>query len=230
MSNDPSSSIASTFSTDASPVLVRPPFDKLTITLHWTTLLFVLALLSSGLLHGQVEGKSWAALLLRVHQSLGMTIWMLTAFRLFWRVTGAKFPPFPPSMTLLHQLGARLSEYGLYALLLIQPATGIAQTILGGHRIELFAWSIPPIVTKDMTFAVVFHGVHEIGAWCMISLVSLHATAAVVHHLILRDDVLEAMAPALRRREAPRLRQSGNKSGRHEAFTPETVQRDGHSG
>jgi len=77
MSNDPSSSIASTFSTDASPVLVRPPFDKLTITLHWTTLLFVLALLSSGLLHGQVEGKSWAAPLLRVHQSLGMTIWML---------------------------------------------------------------------------------------------------------------------------------------------------------
>jgi superoxide oxidase len=230
MSKDSTSSSASTPSTDARPVLVRPPFDNITITLHWITLLFVLLLLGSGLLHDQVEGKSWAAPLLGVHQSIGLTIWMLTVFRLLWRLTGASFPPFPASMTPLHQLGARLSEYGLYALLLIQPATGVAQTILGGHRIQLFTWSIPPIVTKDVAFAGVFHEVHERGAWFMIALVSLHATAALVHHFILRDDVLEAMAPVLQRRDARPLRHSGNDSGRQEVFTPETVQGDGHSG
>lgn len=222
MSKDSTSSIASTPSTDAAPVLVRPPFDNITITLHWTTLLLVLVLIGSGLFHDQVEDKPWAAPLLRVHQSIGLTIWMLTVFRLLWRVTGATFPPFPASMTPLHQLGVRLSEYGLYALLLIQPATGVAQTILGGHRIQLFTWSIPPIVTKDVAFEVVFREVHEGSAWFMIVLVSLHATAALVHHFILRDDVLAAMAPVLRPRAARRLRQSGNESGRHEVFTPET--------
>jgi cytochrome b561 len=187
----------------APPARARPPFDTLTITLHWTTLLVVLTLFGSGLLYGQVEERSWAPPLLQVHRSLGVTIWALTVFRLLWRVTGAQFPAFPPSMTPLHQLGARLSEYGLYALLLIQPATGLAQTILRGRPFELFAWSIPPLVAKDAALVRIFHGVHEIGAWCLFALAGLHAAAALVHHFILRDDILEAMAPAFRRRGRP---------------------------
>ena len=187
---------------DARNDRARTPFDTVTIILHWTTLLLVLLLLSSGLLHGQVEDRSWAAPLLRVHRSIGVTLWMLTVLRLIWRVTGAHFPPFPASMTALHRLAVRLSEYGLYALLLIQPATGAAHTMLLGHRIDLFMWSIRPIVTTDIALAGVFHDAHEIGAWCMIALVGLHATAALVHHFILRDDVLETMAPVFRRRDA----------------------------
>lgn len=177
----------------------RPPFDALTITLHWITLLIVAALLGSGLLHAVVEGRSWASSLLKVHRSLGVALWIITVFRLIWRITNAYFPPFPVSMTALHRLGVRLSEYGLYALLLIQPATGAAQTILLGQRMDLFAWSIPPVSARDMTLAGMLHGAHEIGAWCMIVLVGLHATAALVHHFVLRDDVLEAMAPVFRR-------------------------------
>jgi superoxide oxidase len=177
----------------------RPPFDALTITLHWITLLIVVALLGSGLLHGVVEGRSWASPLLKAHRSLGVALWIITVFRLIWRITSAYFPPFPASMTALHRLGARLSEYGLYALLLIQPATGAAQTILLGQRLDLIAWSIPPVAARDMTLAGMLQGAHEIGAWCMIVLVGLHATAALVHHFVLRDDVLEAMAPVFRR-------------------------------
>jgi cytochrome b561 len=187
----------------APPARARPPFDTLTITLHWTTLLIVLTLFGSGLLYGQVEERSWAPALLQVHRSLGVAIWALTVFRLLWRFTGARFPAFPASMTPLHRLGARLSEYGLYALLLIQPATGVAQTILRGRPFELFAWSIPPLVAKDVALAGIFHERHEIGAWCLFALAGLHAAAALVHHFILRDDVFEAMAPVFRRTGAP---------------------------
>ena len=181
----------------------RPPFDTLTITLHWTTVLIVLTLLGSALLYGQVEERSWAAPLLQVHRSLGVVIWTLTLFRLLWRLTGARFPAFPASMTAPHRLVARLSEYALYALLLIQPATGLAQTILRGRPFELFAWSIPPLVARDVALVQVFHAAHEIGAWCLFALAGLHAAAALVHHFILRDDVLQAMAPAVRRRGLP---------------------------
>src|SRR5580704_4552280 len=182
------------------PARARPPFDTLTITLHWTTLLIVLTLFGSGLLYGEVEERSWAPPLLQVHRSLGVTIWTLTMFRLLWRVTGARFPAFPASMTPLHQLVARLSEYGLYALLLIQPATGLAQTILRGRPFEVFAWSIPQLVARDVALVGIFRAAHEIGAWCLFALAGLHAAAALVHHFILRDDVLEAMAPVFQRR------------------------------
>src|ERR1700751_5666009 len=183
----------------APPARPRPPFDAFTITLHWTTVLIVLTLFGSGLLYGQVEERSRAPPLLQVHRSLGVTIWTLTVFRLLWRATGARFPAFPPSMTPLHQFGARLSEYGLYALLLIQPATGLAQTIFRGHPFAVFPWSIPPLVARDVGLVGIFRAAHEIGAWCLFALAGLHAAAALVHHFILRDDVLEAMAPALRR-------------------------------
>jgi superoxide oxidase len=190
----------------APPVRARPPFDPLTITLHWTTLLIVLTLFGSGLLFGQVEERSWAPPLLQVHRSLGLTIWTLTALRLLWRVTGARFPAFPASMTPLHQLGARLSEYGLYALLLIQPVTGLAQTIWRGRPFEVFASSIPPLVARDLALVGIFRTAHEIGAWCLFALAGLHAAAALVHHFILRDDVLETMAPVFRRSGTPAAR------------------------
>jgi cytochrome b561 len=143
---------------------------------------------------------------LQVHRSLGVTIWTLTVFRLVWRVTGARFPAFPASMTPPHQLGARLSEYGLYALLLIQPTTGVAQTILRGRPFEVFAWSIPPLAARDVALVEILHAAHEIGAWCLFALAGLHAAAALVHHFILHDDVLEVMAPAFRRRATPLTR------------------------
>src|ERR1700752_4395267 len=154
----------------APPARTRPPFDTLTITLHWTTVLIVLTLLGSGLLYGQVEERAWAPALLQVHRSLGLTVWTLTLFRLLWRVTGARFPAFPASMTPLHQLGARLSEYGLYALLLMQPPTGLGQTILRGRPFDVFAWSIPPLVARDLGLVGIFRAAHEIGAWCLFSL------------------------------------------------------------
>jgi cytochrome b561 len=128
-----------------------------------------------------------------------MTIWTVTVLRFSWRLTGARFPAFPASMTLIQRVAARLSEYALYALLLIQPATGLAQTVLRGRPFELFGWTIPAILPKHLGYAGLFHGAHELGARCLIGLVSLHAAAALFHHFVHRDDVLEAMAPALRR-------------------------------
>jgi cytochrome b561 len=78
----------------------------------------------------------------------------------------------------------------------------------------------PAFVPKDLALAAIFHEVHEIGAWCLIALASLHATAALVHHFILRDDVLEAMAPVFRHRG---LDSRGGRNTRR-------AQRDAHEG
>ncbi|MDB6043515.1 MAG: cytochrome [Gammaproteobacteria bacterium] len=180
--------------------LARPPFDTLTITLHWMTLLLVLAMVGTGLLYGRMEDRPWAPSLLSAHRSLGVIIWMITVVRLSWRLKGARIPGLPTSTTRPHGFAARLSEYGLYVLLLTQPLTGLAQTVSRGARFELLAWTIPSVVSKHFGYMVLFYAVHKLGAWCLIGLVSLHASAALFHHFIRRDDVLETMAPILRRK------------------------------
>jgi cytochrome b561 len=180
--------------------LARPRFDTVTITLHWITLLLVLAMIGTGLLYGLMEDRPWAPPLLWAHRSMGVIVWMITVVRLSWRLTGARFPEFPTSMTRLHRFAVRLSEYGLYVLLLTQPLTGLAQTVSRGEPFELLAWTVPSVVSKHFGYVVLFYAVHKLGAWCLIGLVSLHASAALFHHFIRRDDILETMAPILRRK------------------------------
>jgi cytochrome b561 len=179
----------------------RPSCDTVTITLHWISLLFVLALTGTGLLYGRMENRPLAPSLLWAHRSLGVIIWAITVVRLSWRLKGgAGIPGFQTSMTRLHRLAARSSEYGLYALLLTQPLTGLAQTLARGAPFELLAWTVPSVVSKHFGYVVLFYAVHKVGAWCLIGLVSLDASAALFHHFVRRDNVLETMAAILRRK------------------------------
>ena len=175
----------------------RPPFDRVTIGVHWATVLIVLALFSSAWLHAYSHDGVHKALLLQIHRSLGVTIWMITIMRLLWRLTHATLPPFPASMSRLHRAFVQMSEYTLYALLLIQPVTGMAATLLRGRQFALFFWHVPPLMSESRAIWISLEGIHEIGACAFGALILGHAAAALIHHFVLRDDVLECMAPVM---------------------------------
>ena len=177
----------------------RPDFDGLTIGLHWATVLLVLAQFASAWLHAlaEVRESDLTPALLQIHRSFGVTIWVVTALRLAWRLTNASLPPFPGQMTKLHCASVKLSEYGLYALLLGQPATGLLTTLLGGRPFDLFFWRLPSPFPEDEMLQAAFYFSHELGAWALAALVVSHAAVALFHHFVLRDDVLECMAPVI---------------------------------
>jgi superoxide oxidase len=179
----------------------RPPFDRVTISLHWATVLVVLTLFVSAWLHAIAEARQsdLTPALLQIHRSFGVTIWVLTALRLTWRLTNATLPPFPITMSKLRRATVKLSEYGLYALLLGQPVTGLLTTILGGRPFALFFWRFPPLAARDETLQAAFHLSHELGAFALGVLITGHAATALFHHFVVRDDVLECMAPVTRR-------------------------------
>jgi cytochrome b561 len=175
----------------------RPPFDRVTIGVHWATVLIVLALFSSAWLHAYSHDSVHKALLLQIHRSLGVTIWMITIVRLMWRLTHAKLPPFPASMSRLHRAVVRMNEYTLYVLLLVQPLTGLAATLLRNRPFTLFVWNVSPLMSESSTIWIALERVHDIGACAFGALILGHAAAALIHHFVLRDDVLECMAPVM---------------------------------
>lgn len=183
----------------APAVARRPPFDRLTIGLHWATVVLVLALFAIAWLHGlaEVRHSEFTPSLLQIHRSFGVIVWVVTVLRLAWRLTNARLPPFPKQMTRLHRTVVKLSEYGLYALLLGQPVTGMLTTLFGGRPFPLFGWQLPQLVPRDEMLWAAFHSLHELGAWMLAILVLGHASAALFHHFVLRDDVLICMTPVL---------------------------------
>jgi len=70
-------------------------------------------------------------------------------------------------MTKLRRAIVQLSEYGLYALLLVQPSTGMGATLFSGRPFSLFVWQIPQLVPQDKALGATFHLTHELGAWAL---------------------------------------------------------------
>lgn len=171
----------------------RGRFDGLTRFFHWLTVVFVIFQLASGLLFELLEGTPYFLPLLMLHRSSGSALWAITVMRLGWRASFATFPPFPEGLPHLMQWTAKMSERGLYALLLVEPLSGLAHTLLRGRPFELLFWTVPALVPRSLAWSELFHELHQWGAWSLAGLVSLHALAALFHHFVLKDDVLEAM-------------------------------------
>jgi cytochrome b561 len=186
----------------------HPSIDAASIALHWATVILVAALFAVALSLGQAEGGESARTLLTLHRSLGVGVWLITLLRLGWRLTRARVPPLPESVPPIQRLAARLNEAALYALLLIQPLTGLVQSLFRGKAFDLFFWGLPPLVARDKAIVHTFHAIHEWGAWTLAAVIGVHASAALLHGLVLRDGVFQTMLPgrarSRRARPAPR--------------------------
>ena len=171
-------------------------FDRTSIILHWFTVLLIAVQFSSAWLHEMVDhNSSFAATLLDMHRNSGLLIWTVSMARLVWRHNYAYLPPFPEGMPRLQQTIAKANEYGLYALLLVQPITGLGRVLLRGAPFDLFIWEVPALFEPNDAIRHLFEKAHEFGANALFALIGLHAGAALFHRLILRDGVLQRMLP-----------------------------------
>jgi superoxide oxidase len=189
---------------NAHPTPMNAPksFDAITMVFHWVTVVFVIGLLATALLHAQSHANPAKMFLLWIHRSLGIAVWLVTVFRIAWRMNGAQMPPFPATVTGTHRALVQISEYSLYALLVIQPITGLTATITRGRGFDLFWSYIPPLMGHYPALHADLFIAHRLGAWILIIFISGHALVALVHHFILRDNVLLRMIPlgAMQRR------------------------------
>ena len=187
---------------NTTPTAAHPTRDRhqpLTIALHWVTVLLVFIQLSLGILHDRVGDADIRRGVLAAHRSLGIAIALLMVGRLAWRLLGMRLPRYPATMARWHQWGARLSEWGLYGLLLALPLTGIAATLLRGRAFNLFGIQVPSLMGPHNAWASTAQELHTIGAYGLASLVLLHAGAAILHRVIANDGVLDSMLPAPRK-------------------------------
>ena len=175
----------------------RTSFDGVSLTFHWVTVVLVLGLFTTAIWHAQSHDDVFRVLLLRIHRSLGVTVWMTTVLRLVWRKTNAKLPPFPDDMTQLHRALLQISEYCLYALLVIQPTVGFSAMLTRGRSFTLFWGHVPPLLPHFPTVEAVLFSLHRIGAWALGILITAHAVNALVRHFVIRDNTLARMAPVL---------------------------------
>lgn len=167
--------------------------------LHWTTAILVLLAFALG--PGGSEQQIYSVgmdLGRRIHETLGFTVFLLTAIRLGMRLANPRTsalepPPYGKWLTLV----ARVGHVGLYLLLFLVPFTAIMGAWLGGHPVTLLTgidMASPFATSRDIGLTL-----SELHTWlgdAIIWLAGIHAVAALVHHFLLRDNTLVEMLPA----------------------------------
>jgi cytochrome b561 len=170
-------------------------YDGIAQALHWLT--FGLLAISIPVAIVLAKAPPEGALKFRLytlHESIGLTVWLITVARLVWRV---RHPP--PVLANMPHLLARLRHVvhgGLYALLLTMPIVGWAGGSAFGFPPD-FWWlvQLPPITPQDKTLGAFLIGAHKALGYALIVLLAFHVIAALFHHFAWKDGTLTRMMP-----------------------------------
>jgi cytochrome b561 len=183
----------------------RARYGAVAMTLHWLLAAAILFMLWLGPFMTSLEETDPRTFpLFQLHKSIGLTILILSAARLLWRVASPA-PPLPAHSPRWERIGARTVHALFYVLMIVVPLMGWATVSSAPLAVPtlwfgLFEWphvaflADLPRAEKRMIeepLAVT----HSVLAFSMLALAGLHAAAALKHHFRDRDDVLKRMLP-----------------------------------
>jgi len=182
-------------------------YNRVAIAIHWLTAIAVVGLLIVGNIMADMPRTDPMRLeLFNLHKSFGITVLLLTVFRLAWRVTH-KPPALPSEMVPWEQKAAHAAHWAIYALLFLVPLAGWVMVSASPRNVPTvifgsFIWPhIPMLADLDAeakkAYKPALENLHAGGAYVLAGIVVLHIGAALRHHFMLKDNVLRRMTPAL---------------------------------
>ncbi|WP_372810413.1 cytochrome b, partial [Litorivivens sp.] len=190
-------------------------YNRVAIAFHWLIAALIIINLGLGWWMGDAlndsASRNTAANAFQWHKSIGLSVLALSLLRLSWRLLHPA-PALPPHTPPWERFAASATHGLFYALMLGLPLSGwlYVSTQWRGDApmtvptLWFGLFEVPHLLalnTQDDTARQAIAGTtlqaHEILSSVFILLLVLHVAAAFRHHLMLRDDILARMIPAL---------------------------------
>ena len=162
--------------------------------LHWLVAFLMLSVLSAAWSFAFTAPADRAGAI-PVHVSIGVIVVLLTLTRIAWRKADPP-PEIPPATPRWMQRGARIGHLLLYALILVQGVLGIWMAALSPLDIRLFnGFNLSELAPASAGSVAGLRQIHFAVAVLLTATIFGHVVAALWHHFVLRDDVLQRMLP-----------------------------------
>ena len=168
-------------------------YSPVAITLHWVMAALILFSAILGLL---LDGwpKDSKLFMINIHAQVGLLVIYLLIWRVWWRRTHAP-PPLPAGVSAFSRHASHPTHMLIYLLMLATPLVGIVAFVWHARVLDFGLFSIDFGVKSD---GAVFHPAEDIHlylTYALMALVGGHAIAALWHHFVSRDTVLQRMWP-----------------------------------
>ena len=169
----------------------RWQFNTLARVLHWTMAAMILMMLGIGV--AMVASLADYRLLLSIHRPLGIAVLILVVIRFAIRQLST-LPAFPSTMSHMERQVAKVSEYLMYALMLVLPLVGWGMLSAAHYPIVLFgSLYLPWILPHNLGLYWVLRQTHTVLAYFFFATFLAHFGAILFHTLIVRDGLLGRM-------------------------------------
>jgi cytochrome b561 len=173
-------------------------WGPVTQALHWTFVVLLAFQVSWGLWMTTLPLGVHKVKVYALHKSVGLTLLALACMRVTWRLFFERRPAMPP-MPAWQRRAALTVHVLIYLLLFALPLSGWLYNSLAGFPLRWFdTLHVPALHDSDPALKGVVRDLHETLAWVLVTLVALHAAAAIKHHYLDRDHTLASMIPGLR--------------------------------
>ena len=165
-------------------------------SLHWLIVALVAAQFVVSWLMPEIGRNTQPGPLINLHFSLGAVILFVMALRLAHRlhapvaVSAIDSPRWERrTADALHRL--------FYFLLIAGPFLGWASASAHNLPATVFGlFTLPNLAAPRARWALTAGDIHKVAMWTVLALIVLHVGAALYHHFVRRDRVLQRMLPA----------------------------------
>lgn len=172
-----------------------PRYSAPAIALHWLMALLIFTSLGLGFYMADLPLSPSRVRLFNWHKWLGITILMLAAARLLWRLLHPA-PPLPDTLPPWQQRASRASHWTLYVLFFVVPLMGWAYTSAAGFPVVYLGLiPLPDWIAPNEVLAETLESAHALLAYSLAAVVAIHIAAALKHAMIDRDGLLGRMLP-----------------------------------
>lgn len=168
-------------------------YDARSIALHWLTAALVIGLWSLGQTIDFFPKGVPRVTARGLHISFGTLLALVLAYRIWWRLSGGVQLPVAGAGRL--DALAPLVHKALYLLLIGTVVLGLANVWVRGDSI-FGLFRVPAFDPANRDLRETVEDWHGLSANILLAVAGLHAAAGLMHHHVLKDNVLRRMLRA----------------------------------
>jgi cytochrome b561 len=163
--------------------------------LHWLMALLIFGMLALGFYMSDLPLSPQKLQFYSWHKWAGVTVFALVWLRLVWRVTHRP-PAFPQGLSKLQQWAAHAGHFALYALMIAIPLSGwLMSSAKGVQTVWFGVLPLPDLLGRDKALGKQLEELHSALNIGLLVLIGVHFAAALLHHVIYKDDTMRRMLP-----------------------------------
>lgn len=168
-------------------------FGIIAIILHWLMAILIVGLIILGLYMTRIPLNPFKLKLYGWHKEVGMLVLFLVVFRLCWRIMNTN-PQLPIEMPLWEKISAHCVHWVFYFFMFALPLSGWLLTSSAGLPASFFGlFVLPDLISANEEQRFLFTQIHDWLGYILIGFICLHTLAALKHHFINKDDILQRM-------------------------------------